>query len=160
MAQTWQYVRSCQSFNHIPLNHTQPGHYKVHVRKADYKICSLKKQTLQTFVVSKSGQYKLFQSQKADTTNFCSLKKRTLQTFVVWKGAHYKLLQSQKAHTTNFSNEKVHTTNLCSLKKRTLQTFVVSQCKSNLCSPLQSISKVCSLCPTFIVFCSLSVNYV
>ena len=75
------------------------------------------KRTLQTFVVKKCTPYKLFQSQKADTTNFCSKKTNTLQTFLVSKSGHYKLLQSQKAHTSNFS----------SLKKWTLQTFLVSK---------------------------------
>jgi len=39
------------------LIHSQE-HYKAYVRKVDYNFCSLKKRPLQTFVVSKSGQYK------------------------------------------------------------------------------------------------------
>jgi len=38
------------------------------------RVCSAKVWTLQTFVASKCGHYKLFQSQNADTTNFCNEK--------------------------------------------------------------------------------------
>ena len=57
------------AFNHV--------HIKIYIvkdttnsmsKKQITNFCSLKKRTLQTFVVSKSGHY-----------NFCSLKKRTLQ---------------------------------------------------------------------------------
>jgi hypothetical protein len=55
--------------------------------------------------------------------------------------ADYKLLQSQKADTTTFVVSK----------KRTLQTFLVDGlCIVVFC--IQSISKLCSICPTF---CSL-----
>ena len=127
-----QQLQSSESFNHIHMNPYSQGHYKQHLRKADYKLlqsqditnfcslkkqtlqilvvleadttnsCSFKKKTLQIFVVKKSGHYKLLQSKTVDTTNSCSLNKRTLQTFVVLKSGHYKLLKSKKADTTNF----------------------------------------------------------
>ena len=86
-------------------------------KKQTTDFCSLKRWTLQTLVVSKSGHYKLLQSQKVDITNFSNLKKRTLQTFVVPKSGHHQLQQSQKADTTKFS----------SLKKQILQTFVMKK---------------------------------
>ena len=71
-----------------------PRHFKLNVRKADYKI-------LQS---QKARHYKLLYSQKADITKFCGLKKQTLQTFVVPKSGYHKILQSQTVDTTNFSN--------------------------------------------------------
>ena len=108
--QQWENVSILQTCLHEPI-HTQ-RHFKVNVRKADYKIkgldttnfCTPKKQTLQNSIASKSRHYKLLQSQKADITKFCSLKKRTLQTFVVQKSRYHKILQSQTVDTTNFSN--------------------------------------------------------
>jgi hypothetical protein len=127
-----------QSHPHVPTQ--SQGHYKIS-EKWTTNFCSLKKwalqnlyskrHTLQTFVVSKSGHYKLcnqksalqnFLIKKVHPTNFCSLKKRTLQTlyskkhtlqsflirkahptnFVVSKSRHYILIK--KAHLTNFSS--------------------------------------------------------
>ena len=58
-------------------------HYQLlYSQKGDTtNFYSLKKGTLQTFVVSKRGHYQLLQSQKADTTDFCNEK-----------SGHYKLL--------------------------------------------------------------------
>ena len=66
------------AFNHVPI--------KIYIvkdttnsmsKKQITNFCSLKRWTLQTFVILKSGHY-----------NFWSLKKRTLQTFVVLKSRH------------------------------------------------------------------------
>ena len=97
-------------YPHEPI-HGQ-GHYQQHVKKADYKhlqsqkadttnFCSLKKRTLQLFVMNKEDitnicslkkrTLQTFIRKKADTTNIGSLKKWTLPTFVVSKSGHYKL---------------------------------------------------------------------
>ena len=54
-------------------------------KKQITNFCSLKKRTLQTFLVLKSGHY-----------NFCSLKKQTLQTFVILKSGHYNSCSLKK----------------------------------------------------------------
>ena len=67
---------------------------------------------------------------KENFTNLCSLKNWTLQTFVM-----------KKADTTDYCSLKKWTTNFCKGKKRTLQTLTG-----------WPISKLCSLCPTFIAY--------
>jgi hypothetical protein len=131
MLQHWQKVNSLPSFNHVFLNiYIVQNNTNQMSEKWMTNFCSLKKWTLQTVGVSKSGHYKLLESQKADNTKFCSLKKRTLQTFVVSKSGHYKLLWSQKADPTY----------LCRLKKWTLVVFCSLSVKfvvlSNFCGLL------------------------
>jgi hypothetical protein len=86
------------SHPHVPTQ--SQGHYKIS-KKRSTNLCSLKKQTLQTFLIK-----------KAHNTDFCSLKKQTLQIFLF-----------KKAHSTNFVSKKAHTTHFCSLKKRTPQLY-------------------------------------
>ena len=89
----WQYVRSCQSFNYIPINLYVVKDTTNYIWKVNYNFCSPKKadttnfssekaHTLQTFVVPKADTLN-FCNEKAHTTTFCNDKKRTLQTFVV-----------------------------------------------------------------------------
>ena len=144
MLHQWQYVRSSLSFNHIPKNLYIVKDTTNYVRKLNYKV---------------------LQSQKADTTNFYSEKAHILQTFVVSKSRHLKLLQSKKADTSNFCNEKAHTTNFCSKKAHTIQNFCSLKKRTlqtlddllTLTLTLQYKSRFCSLNLTFVV---ISVNFV
>ena len=71
---------SIMSHEHIQSQ----GHYKLNVRKADYKLLYYEKaDTLQTVVVSESGHYKILYSQKADTRKYCNEKVRHYKVFYV-----------------------------------------------------------------------------
>ena len=65
--QEWQSVNSSQPYPHEPMQSQE--YYKLYVRKVDYILYNLEKQTIQTIVV----------------------KKQTPQAIVVEKSGHYKL---------------------------------------------------------------------
>jgi hypothetical protein len=99
-----------QSHAHVPTQ--SKGLYKISKKRTTI-FCSLKKQTLQTFLI----------------------KKRTIQTSVVSKSRHYTFFVVSKSRHYNFVIKKADITDFCSPKKRILQIFLIKRAHTtNFCS--------------------------